>query len=70
MEQQTGAEFLNQQDWPLAEVVIESMFYVPGEILTQKILIKVPTYLKGLREAEDGPVIMIIVNNEIWKMLH
>ena len=45
--------------------MIESMFYVPGEILTQKILIKVPTYLKGLREAGDGPVIMIIVNNEI-----
>ena len=30
-----------------------------------KILIKVPTYLKGLREVGDGPVIMIIVNNEI-----
>ena len=70
MELQTGAEFLNQQDWPLAEVVIKSMFYIPGEILTQRILIKVPTHLKGLREAGDRPVIMIIVNNEIWKTLH
>ena len=70
MEQQTGTEFLNQQVWFLAEVEIGLMCYAPGEILTQKILIKVPTYLKGLREAGDGPVIMIIINNEIWKTLH